>query len=123
MFTTSRAIAYNTGPHAPSWRATALFSSREWQLVLSLAFSRSCFVPVVSFMFWPQSYFDSDQAIHGLMAKHIAEGRAVSRFHVRPELPARGRSVAGAPFFLVAGASVVALKLPLLVINVVVGSC
>ena len=28
------------------------------------------------FVFWPQSYFDANQAVIGLMAKHLAEARA-----------------------------------------------
>jgi hypothetical protein len=28
------------------------------------------------FVVWPQSYLDANQAVIGLMAKHIAEGRA-----------------------------------------------
>src|SRR5262245_25575604 len=32
------------------------------------------------FVFWEQAHFDSDQAIVGLMAKHLSEGRAFPLF-------------------------------------------
>ena len=61
------------------WRATGLDSSREWRTILPLAIVLIVFRSAI-FVFWPQSYFDSDQAIFGLMAKHIAEGRAFPLF-------------------------------------------
>ena len=32
------------------------------------------------FVFWEQAHFDSDQAVYGLMAKHLSEGRAFPMF-------------------------------------------
>ena len=61
------------------WRATGLDSSREWRTILPIAIVLIVFRSAI-FVFWPQSYFDSDQAIFGLMAKHIAEGRAFPLF-------------------------------------------
>ena len=61
------------------WRESAFFSSREWPFFFLLALLLVLFRSLV-FMIWPQSYFDSDQAIHGLMAKHISEGRAFPVF-------------------------------------------
>jgi hypothetical protein len=33
------------------------------------------------FVWWPGTHFDSDQAIVGLMAKHISEGRAFPLYY------------------------------------------
>lgn len=32
------------------------------------------------FLLWPQILFDSDEAVFGLMARHIAQGRAFPLF-------------------------------------------
>ena len=51
-------------------------AGRRWLLLLAaLTVVRSAV-----FVFWPASHFDSDQAITGLMAKHLAEGRAFPVF-------------------------------------------
>ena len=70
------------------------------------------------FVFWEQSYFDSDQAIVGLMAKHLAEMRAFPVFYYGQSYMLGVEAYLAAPLFAVAGASVVALKLPLLAINI-----
>ncbi len=73
------------------------------------------------FVFEPSLDFDSDQAIFGLMAKHLVEGRAFPLFmYGQNYMPAVEEWLA-APIFLLFGASVAALKLPLLFINVAVG--
>ena len=69
------------------------------------------------FVFWEGSYFDSDQAIVGLMAKHLAEGRAFPLFYYGQNYMLGVEAYLAAPVFLVAGVSVTALKLPLLAIN------
>jgi hypothetical protein len=72
------------------------------------------------FVFWEQSYFDSDQAVIGLMAKHLIEGRAFPLFYYGQHYMLGVEAYLAAPVFLVAGISVATLKLPLLVLNVVV---
>ena len=47
----------------------------------------------IVFVFWEQSFFDSDQAITGLMAKHLIESRAFPVFLLRSELHARCRGL------------------------------
>ena len=69
------------------------------------------------FVFWRQSYFDSDQAIFGLMAKHLIEGRAFPVFMYGQNYMLSVESWLAAPMFLIAGPSVPALKLPLLALN------
>jgi hypothetical protein len=72
------------------------------------------------FVFWPQSYFDANQAVIGLMAKHLAEGRAWPLFMYGQSYLLAVEAWLAAPLFLLFGVSVAALKLPLLIINVAV---
>jgi hypothetical protein len=99
------------------WRAIA-FRSREWQTILPVAILLIAFRSAV-FMFWPQSHFDSDQAVFGLMAKHLAELRAFPVFMYGQTYILAVEAWLAAPVFLIAGASVAALKFPLLIINLV----
>ena len=72
------------------------------------------------FVFWGQSHFDSDQAVIGLMGKHLSEGRALPLFLYGQNYIFAVEAWMAATVFLVAGASVAALKLPLLAINLAV---
>lgn len=71
-------------------------------------------------VFWPQSQFDADQAVTGLMAKHLSELRAFPVFYYGQNYMLAVEAWLAAPFFLVLGASVTALRLPLLAINIAV---
>ena len=72
------------------------------------------------FVCWPQSNFDSNQAIIGLMAKHLMEGRAFPVLMYGQNYMLAVEAWLAAPVFLVAGVSVAALKLPLLAINIAI---
>ena len=72
------------------------------------------------FLVWEQSQFDADQAITGLMAKHLAQGRAFPVFFYGQSYMLAVEAWLAAPVFLVAGASVMTLRLPLLAINVAI---
>lgn len=72
------------------------------------------------FVLWPYAQFDSDQAITGLMAKHLAELRAFPLFYYGQSYMLAVEAWLAAPIFAVAGASVTALKLPLLAINIAI---
>jgi hypothetical protein len=72
------------------------------------------------FVFWEQAEFDSDQAVIGLMAKHLSEGRAFPMFLYGSNYILAVEAWTAAPVFMIAGASVAALKLPLLAINIAV---
>jgi hypothetical protein len=69
------------------------------------------------FILWPHSAFDADQAIVGLMAKHVAEGRALPLFYYGQPYMLAVQAWLAAPLFVLAGASITMLKLPLLAIN------
>ena len=100
------------------WRGTVLFRSRRWLLFLSIALLVLFRSAILTF--WPQSYFDSDQAIFGLMAKHLAEGRAFPVFMYGQTYILAVEAWLAAPIFMIAGASVAALKVPLLIINIAI---
>jgi hypothetical protein len=69
------------------------------------------------FVFWPGAHFDSDQAVTGLMAKHLAELRAFPVFWYGQTYMLGVEAWLAAPLMAVFGASVTALKLPLLAMN------
>src|SRR5829696_4262387 len=74
------------------------------------------------FVFWPASHFDSDQAVTGLMAKHLAELRAFPVFWYGQTYLLAVEAWLAAPLMALAGATVTTLKLPLLLINVAIAS-
>jgi hypothetical protein len=69
------------------------------------------------FIFSPESYFDADQAIVGLMAKHLAELRAFPVFLYGQTYMLGVEAWLAAPLFAVFGVSATLLKLPLLAMN------
>ena len=69
------------------------------------------------FLLRPETYFDSDQAIVGLMAKHLAEGRAFPVFLYGQTYMLGVEAWLAAPLFAIAGVSGTALKAPLLLMN------
>jgi hypothetical protein len=73
------------------------------------------------FVFWEQAHFDSDQAVIGLMAKQLSEGRAFPMFLYGSNYIFAVEAWMAAPVFRLFGASVATLKLPLLAINAAVG--
>ncbi|PWT84697.1 MAG: hypothetical protein C5B57_04350 [Blastocatellia bacterium] len=70
---------------------------------------------------WEQSYFDSDQATTGLMAKHLAQLKAFPLFFYGQQYMLGIESWFVAPLFVFLAPSVFLLKLPLVIINIVVG--
>ena len=75
----------------------------------------------ILFVAFEQAGFDSDQATFGLMAKHISQGRAFPVYPYGESYMLAVESWFVAPFFLVFGVSVASLKLPLLVLNMLIG--
>ncbi len=68
-----------------------------------------------------QVAFDSDQAIIGLMAKHLSEGRAFPLFFYGQTYMLGVEAWVAVPFFLIAGATVAVLRLSLLAWNLAFG--
>lgn len=69
------------------------------------------------FLLWEQAGFDSDQAIFGLMAQHIAEGRAFPLFIYGQRYFLAVEAWLAAPLFALSGPSVALLKTPVVLIN------
>lgn len=89
-------------------------------IVLPLALAALVVMRSAVFVFWPAAQFDSDQAVTGLMAKHLAELRAFPVFWYGQTYMLGVEAWLAAPVMAVAGASVTALKLPLLAMNVAI---
>ena len=90
-------------------------SSRVLGVALLLVVLRS-----VIFVFFEQAHFDSDQAVFGLMTKHLAEGRAFPLFMYGQKYLLAVSVYLAVPFVWAFGPSVGALKVVLLVVNLVV---
>lgn len=73
------------------------------------------------YVIWGTLAFDADQAVVGLMSKHIAEFRAMPVYQYGLPYVLMVSAYVTAPFMWVFGATPFALKLPLLLINVGVG--
>jgi hypothetical protein len=73
------------------------------------------------FVHYEQADFDADQAIVGLMATHLAEGRAWPLFFYGQLYMMGVQAWMAAAVFLLTGPTVFALKLPLLVVNAATG--
>jgi hypothetical protein len=69
------------------------------------------------FVLFPESYFDADQAIVGLMAKHLAGLRAFPVFLYGQTYMLGVEAWLAAPLFALFGVSATVLKLPLLAMN------
>jgi hypothetical protein len=101
-----------------SWHGAAIDKlprKRAW--VVSVATLIVTLARSAVLVFWEESHFDANQAVTGLMAKHLAELRAFPVFMYGQNYQLAMESWLAAPLFFVAGPSVPALKLPLLAIN------
>ena len=74
------------------------------------------------FLIWEQAGFDSDQAIFGLMAKHLVDGVAFPVFIYGDSYLLAMQSWLAAPLFGFAEPSVALLKIPVVAINAVTGA-
>ena len=72
------------------------------------------------FLWWEQAGFESDQAIFGLMAKHLSEGRGFPLFIYGAPYMLGVQAWLAAPLFAVFGPSVAILKVPVVLVNVAI---
>ncbi len=70
------------------------------------------------FVWWPAAHFDSDQAIVGLMAKHISEARAFPLYYYGQGYMLAVEAWLAAPVMAMLGPTVLSVKLPLVAVNV-----
>lgn len=96
-------------------------SSRLGLWLVLLATSALIVLRSLVFLQYEQADFDADQAIVGLMAKHLSEGRAWPLFFYGQLYMMGVQAWMAAPVFLLLGPTVLALKVPLLLVNVVTG--
>ena len=86
-------------------------------LVLGVAAALTLWRALVYLLF-EQVGFDSDQAIIGLMAKHLSEGRAFPLFLYGQTYMLAVEAWTAVPFFLIGGATVGALRFSMLAWNI-----
>lgn len=106
----------------PSATAAVIPSrARSFELAIALA-AAWCLVIARSLVYlvYSHSSFDSDQAIVGLMAKHLAEGRAFPLYLYGYDYMLAVESWLAVPYFWVAGATVPALRASLIGTNLAV---
>jgi hypothetical protein len=94
-----------------------VFRNRHVQAALAIAIM---LVIARSFVYaaYEQSHFDSDQAIVGLMAKHLSEGRAFPLFFYGQSFMLGVEAWLAVPFFWIAGPTVAALRASLILTNI-----
>ena len=73
------------------------------------------------YLLFEQVEFDSDQAINGLMAKHLSQGRAFPLFFYGQTYMLAVEAWVAVPFFWIAGPTVGALRFSLLTWNIAFG--
>ncbi len=73
------------------------------------------------FVAWEESYFNSDQAIVGLMAKHLSELRAWPLFFYGQEYMLAVEAWVAAPVMGLLGSSVASLRIALILLNLATG--
>jgi hypothetical protein len=95
------------------------FATRR-RLVFGVALAMLVVARSIVFVFWPAAHFDSDQAVTGLMATHLAELRAFPVFWYGQTYMLGVEAWLAAPVMAIFGASVTALKLPLLAMNLAI---
>jgi hypothetical protein len=111
-------VSLPTGQGVGAWFTAARPTEAVWVLVIValLVTARS-----LVFVAFEQAQFDADQAIMGLMAKHIAERRAFPFYVYAENYLLAVESWLSAPFLGLLGTSVAALRVPLVLLNVVAG--
>ena len=67
-----------------------------------------------------EQYFDSDQAVMGLMAKHLSEGRTFPLFYYGQNYLLGVQAWVAVPFFWIGGPTVAMLRTPLALLNLAV---
>lgn len=72
------------------------------------------------FVVFPHASFDSDEAIVGLMAKHLSEGRAFPLFFYGQHYMLGVESWLAVPWFWIAGPTVAALRVSILTTNLAI---
>lgn len=108
-------------PAVPSISCARLqFWSSRPALVFTVA-AAIVLLRIFVYLRFEQLAFNSDQAIVGLMAKHLSEGRAFPLFFYGQTFMIGVEAWAAVPFFFIAGPTVAALRISMLAWNIAFG--
>jgi len=88
---------------------------RELYLCLAIATAIVALQSIVPLAY--EQLFDSDQAVYGLMAKHLSEGRAFPLYFYGQNYMLGVQSWLAVPFFWIGGPTVAMLRSPLVLLN------
>lgn len=88
---------------------------RELSICLAIAAAIVALQSFVPLAF--EQVFDSDQAVYGLMAKHLSEGRAFPLYFYGQNYMLGVQSWLAVPFFWIGGPTVAMLRSPLVLLN------
>jgi hypothetical protein len=100
-------------------------AARSWFERPMLVFGAAAAIVILRtlvYLVFEQVAFDSDQAVVGLMAKHLMEGRAFPLFYYGQTYMLAVEAWVAVPFFSVAGPTVFALRLSILAWNIAFGA-
>jgi hypothetical protein len=90
-------------------------SRRELYICLAIATAIIALQSIVPLAF--EQLFDSDQAVYGLMAKHLSEGRTFPLYFYGQNYMLGVQSWLAVPFFWIGGPTVAMLRSPLVLLN------
>ena len=88
---------------------------RELYICLAIATAIVALQSIVPLAY--EQVFDSDQAVYGLMAKHLSEGRAFPLYFYGQNYMLGVQSWLAVPFFWIGGPTVAMLRSPLVLLN------
>ena len=114
-FMTIPGAATNAGSAFARTRAREVLGDAVPVIVIATAL---IVLRALAYLLFEQLGFDSDQAVYGLMAKHLSEGRAFPLFFYGQTYMLGVVAWVAVPFFWIGGATVAALRVSLLAWNV-----
>ena len=114
-FMTVPGASTNAVPAFAVTRAQALLVEATPAVALAIAL---IVLRALAYLLFEQLGFDSDQAVYGLMAKHLSEGRAFPLFFYGQTYMLGVVAWVAVPFFWIGGATVGALRVSLLAWNI-----
>jgi len=114
-FMTVPGAATNVGPAFARTRVRQVLGGAAPVIAIAIAL---IVVRALAYLLFEQLGFDSDQAVYGLMAKHLSEGRAFPLFFYGQTYMLGVVAWVAVPFFWIGGATVAALRVSLVAWNV-----
>jgi hypothetical protein len=97
--------------------APSFIEGHRFELTACLLFAAAVVLLQAYIPLTYEQYFDSDQAVYGLMAKHLSEGRAFPLFFYGQNYLLGVQSWLAVPAFWIGGPTVAMLRTPLVLLN------